>query len=54
MGRTAEKPKLESRQGQDIFLFYIASEPALGPTGPPVQRVSRGKRQGREPDDTSI
>jgi hypothetical protein len=45
----------ESQQGLGIFLFTIASRPALGPTQPPIQWVpgalSLGvKRPGREAD----
>jgi hypothetical protein len=32
-GRTAG---VRFRQGQDIFLYFTASRPALGPTQPPV------------------
>jgi len=28
-----------SSRGQEIFLFYKASRPALGPTKPPLRRV---------------
>jgi hypothetical protein len=30
-------PRIDSRQGQEIFPFYTASIPALGPTQPPIQ-----------------
>jgi hypothetical protein len=30
-----------SWQGQEIFLFRLASRPALGPTQPPIQCVVR-------------
>jgi hypothetical protein len=45
----------ESRQGLGIFLFTIASRPALGPTQPPIQwalkALSLGiKQPGREAD----
>jgi hypothetical protein len=41
-----------------IFLFYVTSRPAVGPTQPPIQcvpgAVSPGvKRQGREADHSS-
>jgi hypothetical protein len=43
----------EPRHGLGIFLFTTASKPALGPTHPPIQRVTgavslRVKRPGRE------
>jgi hypothetical protein len=34
---TAEGMKLDSHQGQEIFLFLTVSRPAQGPTQPPVQ-----------------
>jgi len=45
----------ESRQGLGIFLFTIASRPALGPTQPHMQWVPSAlslgvKRPGREAD----
>jgi hypothetical protein len=47
--------RFESRQGLGIFLFTIASRPALGPTQPPIQWVPgalslRVKGPGREAD----
>jgi hypothetical protein len=33
----AEGPGFDSRQGQEIFFFYIESGSALGPTEPPLQ-----------------
>jgi hypothetical protein len=48
------RPGLDSRQRQEIFLFLV-SRPALGPTQPPIQRVSGAfspevKRPGCEAD----
>jgi hypothetical protein len=45
----------DSRQGQEISLYYVASRLVVGPTQPPIQRVSvplssRVKRSGREAD----
>jgi hypothetical protein len=34
------------RRGQEIFLFCIASRPALNPTQPPIQCVHAGKAAG--------
>jgi hypothetical protein len=58
LGYGPDDPGFESRQGLGIFLFTIASKPALGPTQPPIQWVpgdlSQGvKRLGREADHTS-
>jgi hypothetical protein len=36
----------ESRQGLRIFLFTAVSRPALGPTQPPIQWVSRALSKG--------
>jgi hypothetical protein len=36
----AGQPGFDSRQGQDIFLLATASGPTLGPTQPPIERVS--------------
>jgi hypothetical protein len=41
---------LDSRQGQESFLYSAVSIPALGPTQPPIQRVPEVKRPGREAD----
>jgi hypothetical protein len=38
-GLRAGRPGRDSRQGQDIVLFFTASRPALGPTHPPVHWV---------------
>jgi hypothetical protein len=40
----------DSRRRLGIFLFATASEPAAGPTQPPIQRVPWVKRPGREAD----
>jgi hypothetical protein len=55
---TAEESGFGSLQGQHIFLFYMTSRPALGPTQLPVQWVTVAvypgiKRQGREADHLS-
>jgi hypothetical protein len=34
------RPSFNSWQEQDIFLFSTASRPAMGPTQPPIRRVS--------------
>jgi hypothetical protein len=36
----------DSRQGQEIFLYFIASRPALRPTQPPIQWVPRALSTG--------
>jgi hypothetical protein len=51
----AGRPGFDSRQGQEIFLYFTSSRPALGLTQPPVQWVpgalSPGvTRPGREAD----
>jgi len=52
----AGRPGLDPQQGNDgIFLFVIASRPALGPTLPPIQWVQEAlipgvKQPGREAD----
>jgi hypothetical protein len=35
-GLQAGRPRFDSQQGQDIFLFSIAVRPALGPIQPPI------------------
>ena len=35
-----DDPGLDSRQGQDIFLFYRMSRSHLGPTHSPIERVT--------------
>jgi hypothetical protein len=52
------RPKFDSWQGQELFLFPTSSRLALGPTQPPIQRVSGSvsqgiKRLGRGADDLS-
>jgi hypothetical protein len=52
-GLRAGRPELYSPQAQEIFLYFTASRPALGPTQPPIQWVSgplspRARRQVRE------
>jgi hypothetical protein len=54
-GLRAGRPGLDSRLGQDIFLYSTASRLALRPTQHPIQRVEGVlpdgvKRQGREAD----
>jgi hypothetical protein len=46
----AGRPGLDSRQGQEIFLYITASKPALGPTQPPIQWVQGVKLLGHEAD----
>jgi hypothetical protein len=52
----AKRPGLNSRQGRDFFLLATAlSRPAMGPTQPPIQRVTRAlslsaKRPGHVSD----
>jgi hypothetical protein len=51
----AGRPGFDSSHEQGYFLFATASGPALGPTQPPIQRVSKSlslgvKRLGREAD----
>jgi hypothetical protein len=41
-GLWAGRPGFDFRQCK-IYLFYTASRPALGPTQPPIQRLSGGK-----------
>jgi hypothetical protein len=36
-GLRTERPGFDSRQGQEIFLHFTISRPALGPTQPPIQ-----------------
>jgi hypothetical protein len=38
-GYGAGRPALDFRKGQEIFLFSVASRPALGPTQPPIKWV---------------
>jgi hypothetical protein len=40
--------------GQEIFLFYIAFRPALGPTQPPIQWEPEVKWQGQEADHAKV
>jgi hypothetical protein len=52
---TGSTAGFDSRLGQEIFLYYTASRPALKPTQPPIQWVlgalSLGiKQPGREAD----
>jgi hypothetical protein len=49
----AERPEFDSRQGQQIFLFSIASKEALGPNQPPIKWVPGLKRQGRKANHPS-
>jgi hypothetical protein len=51
----AARPSFDSWQGQEICLFSTTSRPALGPTQPPIQLMSRAlsprvKRPEREAD----
>jgi hypothetical protein len=39
MGWMTEESEFNSWQGQEIFLFFITSTPAVGPTQPPIQWV---------------
>jgi hypothetical protein len=41
MGLKSRRIDFDSRQGQEIFLFSIASRPTMGPTEPPI-RVQEG------------
>jgi hypothetical protein len=55
VGYGLEDRGFESRQGLGVFLFTVASRPALGPTQPPIRWVpgalSLGvKWSGRESD----
>jgi hypothetical protein len=55
MGRTIGVLGFDSWRGLGIFLFTTVSRTALGPTQPPIQRVSGAlslgvKRPGREAD----
>jgi hypothetical protein len=44
----AERPGFNSRQGLEIFLFSIASRPALGPTQPLIECVPAAVSPGVE------
>jgi hypothetical protein len=44
----ARQSGFDPRQGQRIFLLAPASIPALGPTQPPIQWVSKGVKRGRD------
>jgi hypothetical protein len=55
LGYKLDDRVFESRQGLGIFLLTTASRPALGPTQPPIQWVTRAlflevKRPWREAD----
>jgi hypothetical protein len=52
---TTKELSFDSQQGQQIFLFSIASRPTPGPTQPPIQWIHGAispevKRHGREAD----
>jgi hypothetical protein len=49
-GLRAGRSGFDSLQGQGFGLFSTESRPALGPTQPPIQRVSGVKRPGHEFD----
>jgi hypothetical protein len=58
-GIRAGWPRLDSRQGQEGFLYSIASRPDLRPTQPPIKWVpvalsSGTKRPGREADPSLL
>lgn len=51
----AGRPRFDSRQGQEIFfLISVTSRPALEPTQPPIEWVSRVKLPEREADHSSL
>jgi hypothetical protein len=39
-------PVFDFRQGQEVYLFFTASKPALGPTQPPIEWVQGGSYPG--------
>jgi hypothetical protein len=54
----AKPPGFDPWQGKETFLFSLGSRPALKPTEPPIQWVSRAlspgtKRQGRKADHSA-
>jgi hypothetical protein len=56
MGWMTKESWFNSRYGQEIFLFSIASSPAVGPTQPPIQWALRavflGVKQPRHEADS--
>jgi hypothetical protein len=45
---SAERPRFDFRQMQDIILFFIKPRSVLGLTQPPMQWVPEVKREGNE------
>jgi hypothetical protein len=45
-GLPAGRPGFDSRQGQEFFLYSMASRPTLEPTQPPIQWVPEALSQG--------
>jgi hypothetical protein len=43
-GLLTGRPRFDSRQGQEICVYFTAPRPVLGPTQPPIQWVQGVKR----------